>query len=101
MEGKLDERQEDMLRVGTALRNIGWLRCGGTPGARLLRPSSQRPGARLPASSGVSPDPRLLPPPPPPFLRRSFWGQLVLTVVSTTILLFSTGMPSGGSVSVR
>lgn len=53
-EGKLDERQEDMLRVGTALRNIGWL---------------------------------------------SFWGQLVLTVVSTTILLFSTGVPSGGGVS--
>lgn len=29
LEGKLDERQEDMLRVGTALRNIGWLRCVG------------------------------------------------------------------------
>ena len=26
LEGKLDERQEDMLRMGTALRNIGWLR---------------------------------------------------------------------------
>lgn len=24
--GALDEVQEDMLRVGTALRNIGWLR---------------------------------------------------------------------------
>jgi hypothetical protein len=56
LEGKLDERQEDMLRVGTALRNIGWL---------------------------------------------SFWGQLILTVVSTTILLFSTGVPAGGGLSVR
>ena len=24
--GKLSEKQQDMLRVGTALRNIGWLR---------------------------------------------------------------------------
>lgn len=52
--GKLSEQQQDMLRVGTALRNIGWL---------------------------------------------SFWGQLVLTVVSTTILLFSTGVPLGAAAS--
>ncbi|KAL4451452.1 hypothetical protein ABPG75_007114 [Micractinium tetrahymenae] len=52
--GKLSERQEDMLRVGTALRNIGWL---------------------------------------------SFWGQLVLTVVSTIILLFSAGTVAGTSAS--
>lgn len=51
--GRLDQAQEDMLRVGTALRNIGWL---------------------------------------------SFWGQLTLTVVSTTILLFSTGVPSATGV---
>ncbi|PRW56211.1 TIC chloroplastic [Chlorella sorokiniana] len=51
--GRLDAAQEDMLRVGTALRNIGWL---------------------------------------------SFWGQLALTVVSTVILLFSTGVPSATGV---
>lgn len=57
MQGQqLDERQEDMLRAGTALRNIGWL---------------------------------------------SFWGQLALTVVSTTILLFSTGVPSSTGIQVR
>lgn len=49
--GKLSEQQEDMLRVGTALRNVGWL---------------------------------------------SFWGQLTLTTVSTTILLFSTGVSTSG-----
>lgn len=52
--GKLNQHQEDMLRVGTALRNIGWL---------------------------------------------SFWGQLVLTVVSTVILLFSAGTVAGTTAS--
>lgn len=43
-------------------------------------------------------------PPPPPSSAPtacSFWGQLVLTVVSTTILLFSTGVPSSTGVQVR
>lgn len=45
-----------MLKLGTALRNIGWL---------------------------------------------SFWSQLVLTMVSAVILLFSTGVTSAGSLSIN
>lgn len=41
-EGKLDERQEDMLRVGTALRNIGWLRCGAGVSVELAGRSWQQ-----------------------------------------------------------
>ena len=36
---------------------------------------------------------------PAPPAARSFWGQLVLTVVSTTILLFSTGVPLGAAAT--
>lgn len=34
--GRLDEAQEDMLRVGTALRNIGWLRHEAAAASRPL-----------------------------------------------------------------
>ena len=46
------------------------------------------------APNSTHPAPRLLPP-----AACSFWGQLVLTVVSTTILLFSTGVPLGAAAT--